>query len=66
MIAVFEYIDLLHVMLGKQSWGMQKQIGDIFKAKVCSCKFLARTCIDKQLVSKIFLFTTAGTNSTLI
>ena len=37
---------------------MQKQISS-------SCEFLARTCIDKQLACKLFLFTTTGSNSTV-
>ena len=43
----------------------QKRIGNILKVRVVG-KFLVRTCIDKQLACKLFLFTTAGANSTLI
>ena len=49
-------------MLAKQSCCRQKQIGSILKVSMV----VVRTCIDKQLACKLFLFTKAGANSILI
>ena len=56
MTALLEYPDLI------RDAGKAK----LLQAKTNDCKFLVRKCVDKQLACKLFLFTTAGANSTLI
>ena len=59
MTALLEYLDLLR---NASKASRQKRIGYILKVSMI-VSFLVRTCIDKQLACKLFLFTTAGANS---